>query len=222
MGRNQRTIKASPRSVFRVLSDPRSYAYWVVGSIEVREADPDWPRAGSRFHHTVGVGPLRLKDYTTVEEMRRDRYLQLQSKTRPLGNARVALKLAKAGTGTRVTLTEDPADWPTALVFMPLTHLLVRGRNAESLERLAELSEGRRPIPGEEPGAPSRLPSGDGAVVNPDLAGRSALGGLPAVAFGAAGDASALSLSLVRRLVGLAAVGPRLAGAALSGAGLKR
>jgi hypothetical protein len=39
-------------------------------------------------------------------------------------------------------MTEDPADPLTKLVFNPLTHLLVRGRNVESLRRLKELAEG--------------------------------------------------------------------------------
>ncbi len=42
---------------------------------------------------------------------------------------------------THVTMIEDAADPLTAIVFNPLTHLLVRGRNVESLARLAELAE---------------------------------------------------------------------------------
>ena len=38
-------------------------------------------------------------------------------------------------------MVEDPADPLTTFVFNPLTHLLVRGRNAESLRRLKELAE---------------------------------------------------------------------------------
>jgi hypothetical protein len=41
-------------------------------------------------------------------------------------------------------MREDPGDPLTAFVFNPLTHLLVRGRNEESLRRLAELAERRR------------------------------------------------------------------------------
>jgi hypothetical protein len=223
-----------------VLSDPRSYAYWVIGSIEIRDADPEWPQEGSRFHHTVGMGPLRVKDHTVVEEVRPARYLQLQTKTRPLGNARVGLQLEKTGEGTHVTMTEDPADKPTALVFMPLTHVLMRGRNAQSLERLADLAEGRKPIPGEEPGAPSRTPSGNGAVVNPEARGRreSGIARLPAIARGAvagifgmqAGSerakkvlgtaghaATSTSFGAARGLLDMAGLGQRAAGAALFG-----
>ena len=168
MARNEHMIQAPPERIFEVLSDPRGYAYWVVGSIEIRDADREWPAKGTRFHHTVGVGPLRVKDYSVVEEVEPGRFLQLQTKTRPLGNARVKLELEREATGTCVTMIEDPADKPTAFVFNPLTHLLLRGRNGRSLERLAELAEGRRPMPGEEAGAPSRTPYGDGVVVNPE------------------------------------------------------
>jgi hypothetical protein len=39
-------------------------------------------------------------------------------------------------------MIEKPGDALTALVFNPLGHLLVRGRNARALERLKELAEG--------------------------------------------------------------------------------
>jgi uncharacterized protein YndB with AHSA1/START domain len=160
VARSETHINASPKAVFRVLSDPRSYAYWVVGSAEIRDADPEWPQPGSRFRHTVGIGPLRLKDHTEVEDVQRDRYLKLHAKARPLGNARVKLQLKKNRRGTKVTMTEDPADLPSALLFFPLTHLLTRGRNERSLERLAELAEGRRPIPEDGREASSQTPAG--------------------------------------------------------------
>jgi hypothetical protein len=69
-----------------------------------------------------------------------------------MGTARVKLHLVPASDGTEVTMNERAADPATAFVFNPLTHLLVHRRNARSLERLAELAEGRRPMPREEPG----------------------------------------------------------------------
>ena len=174
MARNERTIAAPPEAVFATLIDARGYAYWVIGSMKVREVSSDWPRPGSRFHHTIGIGPLRLNDHTVVEEIEPDRFLQLKAKARPLGNARVKLTLERAPGGTRVTMNEDPADTLTAFVFMPLTHLLTRVRNARSLDRLAELAEGRRPIPGEEPGAPVRTPNGNGSIENPKMRERHA------------------------------------------------
>jgi hypothetical protein len=149
----KRRMHATPGEIFGVLSDPRSYAYWVLGSKAVRGAEPDWPAKGSRFHHTVGFGPLRLRDHTSVEEVRPDRYLQLRTNARPMGTARVKLELAPVSGGTEVTMIEQPSDPATAFAFIPPMHLLVHRRNVRSLERLAELAEGRKPIPCEEPGA---------------------------------------------------------------------
>jgi uncharacterized protein YndB with AHSA1/START domain len=167
LARNERIIKGSPRDVFDVLSDPRGYAYWVLGSMAIRDADPNWPAQGSRLHHTVGVGRLRIRDHTTVEAVESDAYLQLKADAGPMGSARVKLSLEEVEGGTRVTMVEDPADKATAFLFMPLTHLLMRGRNLRSLDRLAELAERRRPMPGEEPGASNRTFQGGGAVENP-------------------------------------------------------
>jgi uncharacterized protein YndB with AHSA1/START domain len=189
MARIEQHMDASPDEVFGVLADPRGYAYWVIGSIKIREADDAWPAEGTRFHHTVGMGPLRVQDHTRVERVEPGRFLQLETKARPLGNARVKLELQAENGGTRVTMTEDPADKPTAFVFMPLTHLLLRGRNLRSLERLAELAEGRRAIPAVE----------DGDATNPE-AERRHRQILPLAAAGAllAGGAAA-AFALLRR-----------------------
>jgi uncharacterized protein YndB with AHSA1/START domain len=201
MARNRRLIDASPSAVFEVLSDPRSYAYWVIGSREVRDMDPDWPRPGSRFAHTVNIGPLRVQDYTSVEEVEPDRRLQLRAKARPFGTARVELELEPAdGEGTRVTIVEQAADPLTAFIFQPLTHLAVRRRNARSLERLAELAEGRKPMPGDEPEARARRPGEDGTVVNPALHDkperrRRAAGALARGAVAGLAGAAAMSVS---------------------------
>ena len=203
MARNEHLIHAPPETVFGVLSDPRSYAYWVLGSEEIRDADVTWPAPGSRFHHTVKIGPVRLKDHSEVEDVRPGRFLQLRVKGRPLGTARVKLELERVDGATRVTMIEDPADTPTALIFNPLTHLLVRGRNTRSLDRLAELAEGRAPIPGEEPGAPHRTLHGNGRVQNPAARVRRQARGemLVAVARGmGAGLAVATVLTLALRL----------------------
>src|SRR4051794_2126285 len=201
MARNRRLIDAPPSAVFEVLSDPRSYAYWVIGSREVRDMDPDWPRPGSRFAHTVNVGPLRVQDYTSVEEVERDRRLRLRAKARPFGTARIDLELEPAdGGATTVTIVEQAADALTAFIFQPLTHLAVWRRNARSLDRLAGLAEGRKPIPGEEPEAPAREPGEDGAVLNPALHDkperrRRATGALARGAVAGLAGAAAMSVS---------------------------
>lgn len=153
MARNEIVIAAEPERVFAVLADGRNYGYWVVGSSEIRDVEQGFPAAGTRFHHKVGWGPLKVADHTEVLECERPRLLKLKAKSRPLGTAHVTIELEPHATGTRATMIEDAGDKLTALVFNPLTHLLVRGRNTESLERLKQLPEGRGPSP-EQAAAP--------------------------------------------------------------------
>lgn len=192
MARVEHVIEASPEAVFDVLADPRGYAYWVIGSIEIRDAEPDWPAPGSRFHHTVGVGPLRLQDHTTVEEVVPGRFLQLKTRARPIGNARVRLELAPHERGAHVTMTEEAADRPTSLLFLPPTEVMLRHRNKRSLQRLAELAEGRRPMPGDEADAAVSSLAGDGSVVNPEARRRHRLWTVPLAAGVGAGAAAVL------------------------------
>ena len=141
MARNQVLIDAAPDTVFDVLTDAEDYPRWVVGASDVRDLDPDWPAVGTAFHHRVGLGPLTLPDRTTVVEIERPRRLVLQARARPAGTARITLELEPSGSGTRVTLVEDPGDLLTRLIFTPLVHVAVRMRNAESLRRLKRLVE---------------------------------------------------------------------------------
>lgn len=146
MARNQRLMPVSPERVFSVLADPSSYGHWVVGSDTIRDADAAWPAVGTRFHHRVGFGPVKVDDHTEVVEADPPRRLVLHAKARPLfGTARVELDLERRGGGTLVTMVEDAGDPLTKVVFWGLTHLLVRGRNAESLRRLEELALARAP-----------------------------------------------------------------------------
>jgi len=140
MAANERFMPVPPDAVWEALADAGGYGYWVVGSSEIRDADPTWPASGSRFHHTVGVGPLRIRDHTESVAAERPRLLRLRAKARPLGTARVTLELTPEHGGTRVRMVEDPDGWTSVLIVNPLVHLLTRGRNAESLMRLEELA----------------------------------------------------------------------------------
>src|SRR5206468_4771289 len=79
MSRNRCQIDAPPKRVFAVLADPASYAYWVVGSRKIRDADDDWPAVGSAFHHVVGVWPFEVRDHTVVEAVKPGRLLRLKA-----------------------------------------------------------------------------------------------------------------------------------------------
>jgi uncharacterized protein YndB with AHSA1/START domain len=144
MSRNVAHFSVPPHRVFAVLADAECYDDWVVGAKDVRGADPGFPTPGTRFHHRVGFGPITVDDHTLVLESAPPHRLVLRAKARPLGTAKVTMDIQAEGPGSRVTMIEDPADALTKLVFNPLTHLLVRGRNAESLRRLQGLAERTR------------------------------------------------------------------------------
>ena len=147
MAHNEIHIDAPPEAVFAVLADPRSFARWVVGSKKIRAADPTWPAAGTSFDHAVGVGPLSLKDTTSVRQAEPPQRLELLVRARPFTRAVVSLRLHPVASGTRVAMDERPADLRSRLFFNPLTEPLTRLRNHESLRRLKALAEGDEPIP---------------------------------------------------------------------------
>jgi uncharacterized protein YndB with AHSA1/START domain len=140
MATNERFMPVPPEAVWDALADAGGYGYWVVGSSEIRDADPNWPQPGSRFHHTVGVGPLKISDHTESLEARRPSLLRIRAKARPLGTAKVTLAMTPQDGGTRVRMTENPDGLTSWLTLNPLLQLLTRGRNAESLMRLEELA----------------------------------------------------------------------------------
>lgn len=148
MARNDIFIAASPRKVFELLSDPRTYGYWVVGSREIRGADDNWPEPDTAFDHTVGVPPFIIKDDTRVVSALAPVMLELQANGGPLGSARITFQLQPEGNGTRVTMIEDPQErWRAIALGLP-GHFLIRARNAESLRRLKQLGEGTTQRPG--------------------------------------------------------------------------
>ncbi len=158
MAHNEIHVNVPPERVFSVLSEPRSFARWVVGSREVRRADPDWPAVGAVFDHTIGIWPIALSDNSQVVECEAPKLLKLLVNARPFSKAHVTLQLAPVGNGTRVSMEEVAADMRSRLLFNPLTDPLVRMRNNLSLRRLKALSEGTVPVPS------GYLPSRDSGV----------------------------------------------------------
>jgi uncharacterized protein YndB with AHSA1/START domain len=137
---NTRFMLVPPTVVWDVLADPGGYGYWVVGSKLIRDADAEWPAAGSKFHHTIGVGPLTVSDHTEALEAVPQARLKLRAKGRPLGSATVTMTLTARDGGTLVEMTEHPAGAMTIMVLNPLVHVATKLRNAESLMRLEELA----------------------------------------------------------------------------------
>ena len=135
MATNQRFMLAPPQAVWDALADAGGYGYWVVGSKTIRDADPEWPAPGSKFHHRIGVGPLTVEDHTESLEARPPELLRLRAKGRPVGTATVTLELRPRDGGTVVRITENPDGAYRALALNPLTHAITKARNAESLMR---------------------------------------------------------------------------------------
>jgi uncharacterized protein YndB with AHSA1/START domain len=144
MATSERLIDAPAEDVFRVLSDPESYAHWVVGSNEIRAYDDDWPRIGSTFHHTQGKWPLTVKDTSSVLEAEPDRRLVLEVRTRPFVVAKVVLDLTPEDGRTRVRMVESPIGGVLKPLNNPLLELLTHLRNKLGLDRLARLAEAVR------------------------------------------------------------------------------
>ncbi len=134
-------VDASPDRVFDILDDATTYEFWVVGAKDIRSVDPEWPAPGSAFHHSVGVGPLTVKDSTSIVERDRPRTLELRARARPAGIARVRFELVPQGSGTQVTIEEAPIEGLPALLHNPVQDYLIHQRNQETLRRLRWLVE---------------------------------------------------------------------------------
>jgi uncharacterized protein YndB with AHSA1/START domain len=141
MARNQRYVPVPPERVFDVLSDARQYGHVVVGSKEIRHWDPGWPAADSQLHHTIGYGPLNIKDSTRVVAADPPHRLELLARALPLGRARVVFELRPAKGGTEVSVDESPQLPGLARLLSAPLHALTLVRNSETLRRLAETAQ---------------------------------------------------------------------------------
>jgi uncharacterized protein YndB with AHSA1/START domain len=141
MATTRTQIAASPEAVFAALANAENYGDWVVGSDTIRDADPTWPKVGSRFHHRVGFGPLKVNDHTEVLDVDAPHRLVMHARARPLGTARVTMLLAESDGGTAVTMIEVAGDRLSRLALNRLTDPLVHLRNVEALRRLKRLVE---------------------------------------------------------------------------------
>lgn len=140
MAENTVWVSASPAACWDVVADPRSYAFWVVGSDGVHDVDGDWPSVGATFHHSQGSAPLRLRDTTSVLESAAPRLLRLEVRARPLFVGIVTLTFTAQDGGTTIRMGEEPTG---GLVGVPpsfTTDPFIRLRNAESVRRLAAMA----------------------------------------------------------------------------------
>ena len=144
MARNEIGVSVAPDEVFALLLDPSAYPKWVVGTQRIRGVDHDWPRAGARFHHSVGVGPFTTRDSTMIIASRPPFDLDLEVRFRPLGVARVSLRISNAGAGrSKIVLVEEPIAGPVNGLRGRALDAVVHARNALSRWRLRHLAETR-------------------------------------------------------------------------------
>jgi carbon monoxide dehydrogenase subunit G len=136
---NECFIEAAPERVFSVLADAHSYERWVVGAQAVRHADASWPDVDSHLYHSVGIGPVTLKDNTKVVVSEPPSYLHLEARGRPFGIAHVEFDVAADHDGSRVRLREYVVRPRFLAALNPLFAPLVGLRNAKSLRRLTDV-----------------------------------------------------------------------------------
>jgi uncharacterized protein YndB with AHSA1/START domain len=138
-------VDASPETVFAVLGDAEGYPDWLVGAKHIREVDDAWPARDATFHHTIGVGPLRLRGSTSVLETHPPRRLELRAGIGPLGAARVRFTIEPEGTGSHLTIEEEPERGIVRLLWStpgrPLLAAGLWGRNAVSIDALRDRIE---------------------------------------------------------------------------------
>lgn len=136
-------IAAPPNAVYATLMDAWTYEVWVRGTKRVRDVDPSWPAPGSRFHHSVGAGPLVIRDQTVMVTAEPERLVELDVHIWPVGKGRVRLELTDNGDGTTVVMHENFTNGPAAVADNPLQQLALKLRNDWGLDKLQEIVEQR-------------------------------------------------------------------------------
>ena len=140
-------VAVAPAVLFDTLTDVEAYPEWLVGARHIRRTDDAWPAEGSGFDHTLGWGPVRIHDRTTVVRFAPPHELVLHARMGPLGAARVRFTVTASPDGSQLALEEEPTNGLTRALWNPLTRPVVGlgfwGRNAISLQSLRALVEDR-------------------------------------------------------------------------------
>lgn len=138
MAKNCVTTSFEPEDVFAHLLDPWRYPEWLLGASTMRDVDDNWPEVGSKFHHRVGFGPLKVNDRSKVLEIDPPKRLVLHVRATPALQGIVTFTVEPTAEGSILWLEEDPALKIAQMlrpVLDPPTHL----RNKASLRNLADL-----------------------------------------------------------------------------------
>lgn len=137
----RRDSTATRKQVWDQVADGWTYSQWVVGNSRMRAVDANWPAPGSTIHHSIGIWPAVLDDETVVEECEPETKLVLCAKGRPLGAARITLRLSDVDTGCRIEMSEIPISAPLRWLPDRAALALAWHRNRECTWRLAALAE---------------------------------------------------------------------------------
>jgi uncharacterized protein YndB with AHSA1/START domain len=148
MSFNSRAMPVGAAATFAALTEPETYPHWLVGADSIRDVDETWPEPGSRFHHVVGFGPLKIPDHSEVLAIEPGSMLRLKVKARPFVSAVATFEVYGDEQRCVVTLREVPSvralSTAVRVVLDPSLHL----RNQRSLDRLARhLGAGRSHAP---------------------------------------------------------------------------
>ena len=143
MATNTRDLTCTTHDVFRVLANGWLYPAWVVGASRMRDVDDSWPAAGAQLHHSVGTWPALLDDTTELLERHPTHRAVMRASGWPVGEAQVTIRARTTPTGCQVRIDEEPVRGPATLLPRFLTTPMLRWRNAETLQRLGYLAEGR-------------------------------------------------------------------------------
>jgi Polyketide cyclase / dehydrase and lipid transport len=144
MAYTSREFEAGAREAFAVLIDPETYPRWLGGARAIRSVDPTWPKPGSKFHHVVGFGPLRLADSSEVLEIDESAMmLRLEVRARPLIAAVATFRVIGTNSRCVITLQEEPALRTIGNLVRPVMDPATHVRNHRSLRRLAHVIEQR-------------------------------------------------------------------------------
>ena len=140
----RRDSAATREEVWNVISDGWTYSQWVVGNSRMRAVDANWPAAGSRIQHSIGVWPFLVDDVTEVEDCRPLEKLVLLARAGLFGRARILFRLSDTPTGgCLIEMAEVPVGLPMGWVPNQVALAAVIPRNRECTLRLAAIAERR-------------------------------------------------------------------------------
>lgn len=156
MAHTEKLIHAPVDAVFAVLSDPRAYQHFVIGTKKVRHFEPRWPEPGSTLHHTVGVGPFKMRDKTESMSWDPPRRLVERPHIRPFVITETVFELEARGEDTLLRLDEYAVDGPLRPIWPGPLDGLMALRNRGVVHRIARLAEERHATRQAEPEGPDQ------------------------------------------------------------------